>query len=993
MIPPKHPRSGVALVIVLAMIVLLTGLVIAFFSRATAERALSSNSGNQLRSDLLARSALEVITASLRQEIQAGSQPPASGTNAVYIPQTALNVVPQRSGTIPSLIRFSVRSDTLTPSSNASAVNSVNDLSLNKRSISPVRWNKHYLLNTGTNSDSTPSGSFAPDWVIVTRSGPAVLTAGSTSVVGRYAFAIYDQGGLLDLSVAGYPANVSGITSGTDRWYEYSPKGNLAYADLTAIGLSRAGIERLVAWRNWATANPDPEGFTTGSFTNGGARRFLNVVVSNTNGFLSPETLVRNGRTDQKILSRQDLLELYRDCDSGSLLTGTGRQFLTHFTREVDAPTPNPPLIVPKKRFPLSRLNWLTYSGSSASRGSADPDIQILTGGATALSGSYGVQWAYLQQGTATNIQSSFGLLWNAAAERWNYVGPTGSTPLSSISGTLSSNPNFFEILQATISGTMGTAESSSFPTNYHTSTMQVLAIGANLIAQARPDSYPTRIGFTAVSGTVQEVVGCSRLPYINGLAGYVVGSSGSTGGLTWLLAPSLWNPYYNTRDPIRASTSITSGTYLQPRPDIRIVWQGNVSFPGSTGTTSISGTGIFTADGRDGYIDPARITASHLTTSPAIVDTNAVPGTINSGWGAFIVGSSTFAGFRVQLPGSLITTTGTQASLRLENGFQVSMEYLAPSGNWRSYSFLQGNNDTATWMPGSFVLTATNALTGTNAAGGKTVVNPGTVNVFALDTVSAPCLVKADPRSLHTTGTTGSVSAANLLALSSALTPAQDNGSAPYTTASSRPVLLNRPFRSVGEMGYAYRDQPFRTLNFSSTTSPDAKLLDYFCVNENGNEMRAGTINLNTRQSTVLAAMLQRAMQSVDPVGGNGTLLSTANAKTIADSLVTRTTTTPMLTRSDLVNFVDSNPAKTVLSGTLPKAQREVIVRALAEATQTRTWNLLIDVIAQTGRYPTNGSPLKDFAVQGESRYWLHLAIDRYTGKIIDRQLEQVSE
>ena len=35
------------------------------------------------------------------------------------------------------------------------------------------------------------------------------------------------------------------------------------------------------------------------------------------------------------------------------------------------------------------------------------------------------------------------------------------------------------------------------------------------------------------------------------------------------------------------------------------------------------------------------------------------------------------------------------------------------------------------------------------------------------------------------------------------------------------RPVMMNRPFRSVGEMGYAFRDQPFRTLSFSSTNSP----------------------------------------------------------------------------------------------------------------------------------------------------------------------------
>src|SRR5581483_2747177 len=47
------------------------------------------------------------------------------------------------------------------------------------------------------------------------------------------------------------------------------------------------------------------------------------------------------------------------------------------------------------------------------------------------------------------------------------------------------------------------------------------------------------------------------------------------------------------------------------------------------------------------------------------------------------------------------------------------------------------------------------------------------------------------------------------------------------------RPVMMNRPFRSVGEMGYAFRDQPFRTLSFSSASSPDAGLLDLFTTND----------------------------------------------------------------------------------------------------------------------------------------------------------------
>jgi hypothetical protein len=46
----------------------------------------------------------------------------------------------------------------------------------------------------------------------------------------------------------------------------------------------------------------------------------------------------------------------------------------------------------------------------------------------------------------------------------------------------------------------------------------------------------------------------------------------------------------------------------------------------------------------------------------------------------------------------------------------------------------------------------------------------------------------------------------------------------------------------------------------------------------------------------------------------------------------------------------------------------------------QTRTWNLLIDVIAQTGKYKPNAPGLtgSNFVVEGEKRYWLHVALGR---------------
>jgi hypothetical protein len=58
----------------------------------------------------------------------------------------------------------------------------------------------------------------------------------------------------------------------------------------------------------------------------------------------------------------------------------------------------------------------------------------------------------------------------------------------------------------------------------------------------------------------------------------------------------------------------------------------------------------------------------------------------------------------------------------------------------------------------------------------------------------------------------------------------------------------------------------------------------------------------------------------------------------------------------------------------------------------------LLIDVIAQSGRYPPNTPSTTQgfrngFVVQGEQHYWVHVAIDRFTGRVIDKQIEVVNE
>jgi hypothetical protein len=96
------------------------------------------------------------------------------------------------------------------------------------------------------------------------------------------------------------------------------------------------------------------------------------------------------------------------------------------------------------------------------------------------------------------------------------------------------------------------------------------------------------------------------------------------------------------------------------------------------------------------------------------------------------------------------------------------------------------------------------------------------------------------------------------------------------------------------------------------------------------------------------------------------------------------------MINKAELVTWLAGDTSVTGLGN---KEARECVVRAFSDACQTRTWNLMIDLIAQSGRYPPTAGALKDFVVEGEKRYWLHVAIDRFTGEVVDQQLEAVYE
>ena len=110
----------------------------------------------------------------------------------------------------------------------------------------------------------------------------------------------------------------------------------------------------------------------------------------------------------------------------------------------------------------------------------------------------------------------------------------------------------------------------------------------------------------------------------------------------------------------------------------------------------------------------------------------------------------------------------------------------------------------------------------------------------------------------------------------------------------------------------------------------------------------------------------------------------------------MTRTTSTttalgPLQSKADLVlKFSDDlSTAISVTADRIVKSRREAPIRALADAGNVRTWNLMIDLVVQAGKYPATAQNGSQFAVEGEKHYWVHVALDRYTGQVVDQQIE----
>jgi hypothetical protein len=381
--------KGAALLIVLALVVLSTGLALAYFTRTASDRQLAQSSHNDTSAELLARSALDIVVGDFKQEIITNQ--PITRSNIQPSPYPIFGPT-----VIPNLIRYSSRNAAASRASNVSSA----DASANGRSITANRWNSHYLVPllepSATPANSKPIAAFTPpDWVLVTKDGPTPLPSPDV-VIGRYAFAVYDEGGLLDMSLAGYPswpnscspAPPAGTPSPTPWLMNVGRKGIVALADLTALPFAGPNpqnqIDKIVGWRNYAMTRQPGSFFPSGnpSFPADCTRQdfygsyllyfgdppfTVESLLDKLSASIYPFSSVPNTvypaptpgasppRTDQSLVTRQQLLKLRSTLGFSQNVL----QYMGTFSRERNWPAPDWPNLqgtLSEGRFNMNNL-------------------------------------------------------------------------------------------------------------------------------------------------------------------------------------------------------------------------------------------------------------------------------------------------------------------------------------------------------------------------------------------------------------------------------------------------------------------------------------------------------------------------------------------------------------------------------------------------------------------------------------------------------------
>jgi len=1061
------------LVVTLAIVVLLTVVVLAFFSHATLNRQVEGSRTNRSEAELLARTGEDYVAGRFLSEISDPNHSRTFTTNGVslYFPLSATNSlvgrrlgpgVPMADTNFFNLVRQSAPAADPNASANSTAA-----AARNGRFIATGRWNAPQFLS-GAGFAQTNQ---LPNWIYVTRAG-GITNTPSGDVIGRFAYNVYDTGGLLDITAAGYPGAATNISA---------LKGTLAGADLTQLpGLTQSAVDNLVAWRN-----PGASASAYAAAVNAFAE----------NGFFSPTaTNPATGQvfTNNAFVNRGDLLRYART--QNPALTNA-LPYLTTFSRSINAPSWTPPVSpantnpnIPDVRFSSGgtvthyRDNGATESYSVKA---GDPLVQrrfslarlswlTPTGPATGIS--------------EEAIQACFGLKWNDSQERWDYVGSTGSVPQSTIktlaeaaSESAPREPNFFEVLKAGIlDGTIGGHAVSKFlpspglclgsicgDSNMlldSNKDLHILQIGANIIDCGDRDNYPTILALT-YEGIAIERAGIEDLPYFYSLdlanirvtstSSETVTTPSGTKSVTkytisdcdFVWVPELLNPHRPStasESPNSIQIAISGGSLRQ------------AGFTEGGGITMQMGAGNLAKD--LSTLPPITVTASDFENFRS--GPQPVRGATANSLGALApsvdASQANVLGFGVysyRSPESGTTTlpfntnNGNYMAAIQVSRLVVDLRYQTPSGDWKTYSTLGGSASLPdTGIDGAYrddmdvpILKHSDMLSNLPSI---RVINslyllpwdprgyrfgpvlgrsqralaklpefyyranydwfpnspypfyPNTYFDVPKPPVGGTAFVGNLPQMIGFQDPDGQARPpdANIGFAAPGTTPTAANPYKNLTDYTPRPVVLQRPYQSVAELGYVFRDVPWQTLDFFNDKGGDAALLDLFSVTEQP-AVTVGCTSLNTPHSSIQKALLSQTGQLSDGTSplATGPIAAVASAFSSYSFPSGLPSSTVSQNVADLPKFMASAGVAGAGLDAI-KYRREAVVRALG-VTQTRTWNLFVDLIAQSGRFPGGNFSPGDFVVEGENRSWTSIAIDRYTGAIVDRATENINE
>jgi Tfp pilus assembly protein PilX len=729
----RRCRSGIALIITLALLAVVVLLLITFVSLAQLDSTATTSYSGSVSADSLAHASLNLVVSQLQTEMGKDSPADTGGgaysDSPVYTNVTSANILPQGVGTnidLPIMVKMSTNAPFFTDGPQATSPLaatgvSTTTLSQNGRSVTQQRWQQSYFGNFA-------SAAQAPYWVITTRSGATNAaglgfgTSGNTLnnvsssnpnyAIGRFAYAIYNEGGLLDVTAAGTPPGL-GLTASQQDMI----KGDLAGADLAQLsGLTPSALTQ---WRNTSGGS----GASASTFTNA----VTIYAATNAAGYVFPG--------DTTFLSRQDLIGAAIAGQAG--LTTDAVTNLTTFTREQNRPSWAPSLNAPaggafsyannattptatnlNPLIPLIRV----ANANAAHVGYHDlPDAggiltyadPIAAGDPVARRRFSLARLAWLGSNgpangaTKTAIQDCFGLIYAPSLDGtnysgvsvWQYVGPTGTTEQTSIE-TLAQvaaeptprEPNFFELLQAGIlSGSLATDGGAGLFADYaqQSPTFQILRLGANIICQYNTDSFPRLIEFTSADGDAWVAAGIQNLPYLNifralcGQSPDDPNANDTTKSIRYMAtewAFGLWNPHqqnpgvtYN-RPSIRLrletvpssafgvgcisgwATSVGSGYF-----PVGTLGQGYViKIPNSPLGPSIELSSAV-GQGANGFLNPGLLTLADVSTTGNAAFTGGGPagGTTStaSGWATLQYSGTTGAGVAIPPPGVALAT------------------------------------------------------------------------------------------------------------------------------------------------------------------------------------------------------------------------------------------------------------------------------------------------------------------------------------------------